>query len=82
MQLENDLLAKGHSVLFAQTDVTIEQDIVSLMQKAINHFGTIPILINNAGKLQHKSLYDVTLDEWNDMIQTNLTSFSGCPNTR
>ncbi|MFJ8088772.1 SDR family NAD(P)-dependent oxidoreductase [Lysinibacillus sp. NPDC095746] len=41
-------------------------------------FGTIHILINNAGKFQHKSFYNVTLDEWNDMIQTNLTSFSRC----
>ena len=48
------------------------------MQKAVDHFGTIHILINNAGKFQHKSLYDVTLDEWNDMIQTNLTSVFLC----
>jgi len=78
-QLEMDLLAQGHSVLFVETDVTKEQDIVSLMQKVVDHFGTIHILINNAGKFQHKSLYDLTLDEWNDMIQTNLTSFSGYP---
>ncbi|QQP15060.1 hypothetical protein FJQ98_21195 [Lysinibacillus agricola] len=38
----------------------------------MDHFGTIHILINNVGKFQHKSLYDVTSDEWNDMIQTNL----------
>ncbi|MFT9820589.1 SDR family NAD(P)-dependent oxidoreductase [Lysinibacillus sp. NPDC056185] len=80
--LEKDLIEQGYSVLFVQTDVTKEQDIVSLMQKIVNHFGTIHILINNAGKFQHKSFYDVTLDEWNDMIQTNLTLFSGCTNTR
>ncbi|MGE7999801.1 SDR family NAD(P)-dependent oxidoreductase [Lysinibacillus sp. NPDC093190] len=65
---------QGYSVLFVQTDVTKEQGIVSLMQKAVDHFGTIHILMNNVGKFQHKSLYDVTLDEWNDTIQTNLTS--------
>ncbi|MDD1502107.1 hypothetical protein PVA17_04890 [Lysinibacillus sp. CNPSo 3705] len=41
-------------------------------------FCTIHILINNAGKFQHKSFYDVTLEEWNDMIQTNSISFSRC----
>ncbi len=46
------------------------------MQKAIDYFGTSHIVINNAGKFQHKSLNDITLDEWNDMLQTNLTSFS------
>ncbi|WP_234007834.1 SDR family NAD(P)-dependent oxidoreductase [Lysinibacillus sp. FJAT-14745] len=54
-QLEKDLLAQGYSVLFVQTDVTKEQDIVSVMQKEGDHFGTIHILINNAGKFQHKS---------------------------
>ncbi|MFJ7184368.1 glucose 1-dehydrogenase [Lysinibacillus xylanilyticus] len=77
-QLEMDLLAQSHSVLFVETDVTKEQDIVSLMQKVVDHFGTIHILINNAGKFQHKSLYDLTLDEWNDMFQTNLTSVFLC----
>ena len=77
-QLEKYLLEQGYSVLFVQTDVTKEQDIISLMQKVVNHFGTIHILINNVGKFQHKSLYDVTLDEWNDMIQTNLTSVFLC----
>ncbi|MGE8003228.1 glucose 1-dehydrogenase [Lysinibacillus sp. NPDC093216] len=77
-QLEKDLLEQGYSVLFAQTDVTKEQDIVSLMQKAVDHFSTIHILINNAGKFHHKSFYDVTLNEWNVMIQTNLTSVFLC----
>jgi len=39
------------------TDVTKEQDIVSLMQ---NIFDPIHILINKAGKFQHKSFDDVT----------------------
>ncbi|MFB7158498.1 hypothetical protein [Lysinibacillus sp. NPDC056232] len=37
--------------------ITKEQDIVSLMQKIVDHFDTIHILINNAGKFQHKSFY-------------------------
>ncbi|MGE7674042.1 glucose 1-dehydrogenase [Lysinibacillus sp. NPDC094403] len=78
LQLEKGLLVQGYSVRFVQTDVTKEQDVVSLMQKAVDHFGTIHILINNAGEFQHKSLYDVTLDEWNAMIQTNLTSVFLC----
>ena len=73
-KLEKELLEQGYSVLFVQTDGTKEQDIISLMQKVVNHFGTIHILINNAGKFQHKSLYDETLDEWNNLIQTNYAS--------
>ncbi len=77
-QLEKDLLEQGYSALFVETNVTKEKDIVSLMQKVVDHFGTIHILINNAGKFQHKSAYDVTLDEWNEIIHTNLTSAFFC----
>jgi len=77
-QLEKDLLGQGFSVLFVHTDVAKEQDIVSLMQQAVEHYGSIHILINNAGKFQHKSPYDITFDEWNDLLQTNLTSAFFC----
>ncbi|WP_371873362.1 SDR family NAD(P)-dependent oxidoreductase [Lysinibacillus sp. Ag94] len=65
-----------YSFLF-KTDVAKEQDIF-YCKKWLIIFGTIHILINNAGKFQHKSFYDVILDEWDDLIQTNSTSFSRC----
>ena len=54
-QLEQDMLAQGYSALFVPTDVTKEQDIIHLMQRAVEQYGTIHILINNAGKFQHQS---------------------------
>ncbi|KOY81127.1 SDR family oxidoreductase [Lysinibacillus macroides] len=77
-QLEKDMLAQGLPALFVKTDVTKEQDIVYLMQHTVEQFGTINILINNAGKFQHKSPYDVTCEEWNYLLQTNLTSAFFC----
>lgn len=77
-QLEQDLLAKGYSVLFVHTDVTKEEEIFHLMQRAVEQYGTIHILINNAGKFQHKSPYDVTFEEWSDLLHTNLTSTFFC----
>ncbi|KUF32742.1 MULTISPECIES: glucose 1-dehydrogenase [Lysinibacillus] len=77
-QLEQDMLAQGYAVLFVQTDVTKEQDIVQLMQRAVEQYGTIHILINNAGQFQHISPYDVTFEEWNHLLHTNLTSAFFC----
>ena len=77
-QVECDLLEQGYSALFIHTDVTKEQDIIQLMQRTSDYFGTIHILINNAGKFQHKSPYDVTFKEWNDMMQSNLSSAFFC----
>ena len=77
-QLEQDMLAQGYSALFVPTDVTKEQDIIHLMQRAVEQYGTIHILINNAGKFQHQSPYEVTFDEWQDLLQTNLTGTFFC----
>lgn len=77
-QLESELQAMGCSSLFIQTDVSKEQDIVSLMQQTVNHFGTINILINNAGTFQYTSPYDLSMEDWNHVIQTNLSSVFFC----
>ncbi|MFJ7950191.1 SDR family NAD(P)-dependent oxidoreductase [Lysinibacillus sp. NPDC096418] len=77
-QLESELQAMGCSRLFIQTDVSKEQDIVSLMQQTVNHFGTINILINNAGTFQYTSPYDLSMEDWNHVIQTNLSSVFFC----
>ncbi len=77
-EFEKGLHALGYPALFVQTDITKEQDIVALMQKTVERFGTVHILINNAAKFQHISPYDVTMEVWNQVIQTNLTSVFFC----
>ena len=77
-QVENELQAQGHTCLFIQTDVSKEEDIVALMKQTVDHFGTIDILINNAGTFQYTSPYDVSMADWNRVIQTNLSSVFFC----
>ena len=60
--------------LFVQTDVRLETDIIRLMEVANQTYGQIDILINNAGKELFKSPYDISLEEWDDVISTNLRS--------
>jgi NAD(P)-dependent dehydrogenase (short-subunit alcohol dehydrogenase family) len=71
-QTELVLKQSGKDVLYVKTDVRNESDIVNLMVKAKDAWGRVDILINNAGKGLFKSLYDVTVEEWDDIIQTNL----------
>ncbi len=65
---------QGGEALFVKTDVRLEKDIVRLMEVANKTYDHIDILINNAGKMLNKSPFDVSLDEWDDMISTNLRS--------
>lgn len=65
---------QGGKALFVQSDVRLEKDIVRLMEVAHQTYGQIDILINNAGKTLFKSPYDLSIEEWDDMINTNLRS--------
>ncbi|WP_394188180.1 glucose 1-dehydrogenase [Paenisporosarcina quisquiliarum] len=64
--------------LFIKTDVRKESDIKKLMTETVKQFGRIDIVINNAGKSEFKNLFDLSLDEWTDVINTNLTSVFLC----
>ena len=65
---------QGGQAIFAFTDVRREADIVRLMQVAYQTYGRIDILINNAGRGLFKSPYDLSVDEWDDLLNTNLRS--------
>jgi NAD(P)-dependent dehydrogenase (short-subunit alcohol dehydrogenase family) len=75
---ELELKQMGADVLYVKTDVRSEGDIINLMETAEKTYGRIDVLINNAGKGLFKSLYEVTVEEWDDIIQTNLRSVFLC----
>jgi NAD(P)-dependent dehydrogenase (short-subunit alcohol dehydrogenase family) len=77
-QTESDLKLMGADILFVNTDVRKEGDIIHLMETAKKTYGRIDVLINNAGKGLFKSLYEVSVEEWDDIIQTNLRSVFLC----
>jgi NAD(P)-dependent dehydrogenase (short-subunit alcohol dehydrogenase family) len=54
-------------------DVASEDQVIALEKAVIARFGTVDILINNAGVNVRKSVTEFTLDEWNHVIGTNLT---------
>jgi NAD(P)-dependent dehydrogenase (short-subunit alcohol dehydrogenase family) len=55
-------------------DVADEQQVSQLEKNVSAKFGDIHILVNNAGINLRKSLTEFTLEEWNGVIDTNLTS--------
>lgn len=66
---QKELCGFASQVRFIQTDVTD----VSSCQKAAQETGVIDALINNAGITRDKSLAKMTHDDFNRVIQTNLT---------
>jgi NAD(P)-dependent dehydrogenase (short-subunit alcohol dehydrogenase family) len=68
----------GGEVQFVKTDVREPSEITRLMETANRTYGNIDILINNAGISVFKSPYDITVDEWDNIINTNLRSVFLC----
>ncbi|WP_026571894.1 glucose 1-dehydrogenase [Sediminibacillus sp. JSM 1682029] len=63
---------KGGISMFVETDVRQPEDIERLVKQTVDTFGNIDILINNAGVSRFTNVYDVTVEEWDDVINTNL----------
>ena len=57
-----------------KADISNENDAKNLIESVVNKFGTIDVLVNNAGIAQQKLFTDITTDEWNKMMGVNLNS--------
>jgi len=66
---ENNILGKGMKV-----NVTDNEQISVLLKNINEDYGSVDILINNAGITRDNILIRMKEDEWNDIINTNLTS--------
>ncbi|AEV18485.1 MULTISPECIES: SDR family NAD(P)-dependent oxidoreductase [Geobacillus] len=69
-QLQSD----GFEAIFVAADVRKVDDIERFVQEAAGRFGRIDYLINNAGVSRWKSPYELTVEEWDDVLSTNLRS--------
>jgi len=68
----------GVQAMFIPTDVRKEEDVINLIKETVSAYGSITILVNNAGITKWKSPYELTLDEWDDIINLNLRSVFLC----
>ena len=66
------------AVLAVQADVSREQPVNQLVADAVGQSGRVDILVSNAGICPVTSWDDTTLDDWNHVLQVNLTSAYLC----
>jgi NAD(P)-dependent dehydrogenase (short-subunit alcohol dehydrogenase family) len=65
--------AGGEAKVFI-ADVTREDHVARIERDVVAAYGGVQILINNAGINVRKAITDFTLDEWNSVMNTNVTS--------
>lgn len=65
--------AEGGDGDLIQGDVSSEADVIRMFSHVIVKYGTVDILINNAGLQKDAKFHEMTLDQWNFVLNVNLT---------
>jgi 2-deoxy-D-gluconate 3-dehydrogenase len=73
-----ELTALGAKAIAIRTDVRSDTACRTLMRDAVDRFGRLDILVNNAGTNIRKQPQDYTMEEWQLILETNLTSAFAC----
>ena len=63
----------GSRAITLKADVSNEQEVKAMFKAMFKEFGTIDILVNNAGLQRDAAFHEMTLDQWNKVINVNLT---------
>jgi NAD(P)-dependent dehydrogenase (short-subunit alcohol dehydrogenase family) len=72
-QAAQELEALGGDVLALGCDVKKPADVQAVIDATVERFGRLDILINNAGTSWGAPVEEMTMDQWNKVIETNLT---------
>lgn len=77
-KIQKELKEQGINIEIFKADVSKREDVKKLVNFTIEKYNNIDILINNAGIDQIKPFMDITNEDWNKIIQTNLNSVFYC----
>ncbi len=69
---ETSIIKSGKTAKFIQLDVSNSANVEEFFMKINEIFGKADVLINNAGISKWKSPYDLSVEEWDEIINTNL----------
>ncbi len=68
-----EIKQQGVEAIAIRADVSQEHQVQAMFRQAVEQFGTIDILVNNAGLQRDAPFHDMTLQQWQTVIDVNLT---------
>jgi len=71
-ETEKELSGIHYNILAVNADVSVYDDVKKIVKTAIDKFGKIDFLVNNAAILTHKTVKEFDIDEWKKVIEVNL----------
>lgn len=72
-QITGTIESKGGKAMAVELDVTDFEKIPEKLQEIVNQYGSLDVLINNAGVDLTTSITEMPIDKWNKIMATNLT---------
>lgn len=73
-----EISAMGGEAIVVAGDVGDSKAVDAMIEKGVEHFGKLDILINNAGCTQHVSVAEMSNEDWERIIHVNLTGVFYC----
>lgn len=77
-QIADTLQGNGYTVLAMAADISQKADVETLIEETISQFSQIDILVNNAGITRDMLLMRLKDEDWDAVLQTNLTGTMYC----
>ncbi len=72
-KIVSDILGDGGEAIAVGADVSKEEDVLRMFDQMYQSFGGIDILVSNAGLQKDSAFVDMTLDQWNTVLNVNLS---------
>jgi glucose 1-dehydrogenase len=69
----DEIRGYGVNAFAYQADVSSEEQVSAIFKRMVKEFGTIDILVNNAGLQRDAAFHEMTLAQWNTVLNVNLT---------
>lgn len=65
----------GVESMYVETDVAVESDVRSLVDETVDSLGQLDILVNNAGILVPGTSQEISVEDWQQVVDVNLTGY-------
>lgn len=72
-EVVQEIISKGSNAIAVKADVSKKDQVDAMVETAVNHFGTLDILVNNAGLQKDAKFLDMSLADWQFVLDVNLT---------
>lgn len=77
-QLFNEILEYNQNCMLIKADVTNPSDVSNMYHEVVSNYGCVDVLINNAGVCDDNLIQMMPLDQWQKVIDVNLTGTFLC----